>query len=203
MGLTGLFMVLALAGATLVAAHRLDRLVDTLVVIGASLLGGVVFLVAHPGMSLVAEPKVDEVCGLEGEDPGVAAAVPRVSVDEAIELLGQPGVTFVDARPGASYEYAHIPGAMSLPADDAEGVLDMQSLPIPPEGQVIAYCEGGSCEQSDYLGALLAERDVCQEVRVLAGGWQAWILAEGPTVQGATPEGDVAGDAAMSLEAAP
>ena len=79
---------------------------------------------------------------------------------------------------------------MNLPAADAEGLLDMQSLPIPPEGQVITYCDGGSCEQSEYLGLLLRQRDVCQQVRVLEGGWQAWVAAQAPTVSGHSRYGD-------------
>jgi rhodanese-related sulfurtransferase len=79
---------------------------------------------------------------------------------------------------------------MNLPAEDAAGLLDMQSLPIPPEGAVITYCDGGSCEQSESLGLLLRERDVCQQVRVLDGGWQAWVGAGAPTVSGDTRFGD-------------
>jgi 3-mercaptopyruvate sulfurtransferase SseA len=51
---------------------------------------------------------------------------------------------------------------------------------------VITYCDGVSCEQSEYLGLLLRERDVCQQVRVLEGGWQAWVSAEAPTELSAT-----------------
>jgi len=179
-----LFLVVALTVATVGLARQLDLLADLSWMIGASVLGGLLFIVAHPGLGLIAEPPdaAEATCG--AEIPLVAPVVERISIDEARALLGQPHVTFVDARPGYHYGAAHIPGAMNLPAELAEGVLDMQSLPIPHEGQVITYCEGGSCEQSEYLGVLLRERDVCQQVRVLDGGWQAWLAADGPTVSG-------------------
>lgn len=182
-----LLLVIALTVVTVALARQLDLLTDVLVMIGASILGGLVFIAAHPGLGWLAEPPndADATCG--AEIPLVAPVVERVTVEEARALLGQAHVTFVDARAGYHYTAAHIPGAMNLPADQAEGVLDMQSLPIPPEGQVITYCDGGSCEQSEYLGMLLRERDVCQQVRVLDGGWQAWVTANAPTVTGSEP----------------
>lgn len=182
-----LLLIVALTALTVGVAHRLGKLADTLVLIGASLLGGLVFMAAHPELGWVAsEPDDSEAtCGVEGELPLAEAAAPsRVSATEALELLGTPGVSFVDARPTQAYEYAHIPGAISLPAGSAEGLLDMQSLPIPPDGEVITYCDGGRCEQSEYIGELLRERDVCQRVRVLDGGWQAWATAELPVASG-------------------
>lgn len=187
-----LLLVVALTVATVALAQRLELLPDVLAVIGVSVIAGLAVLVAHPALELVAPPPNDAeaTCGVD-EIPLVGAVVERVSVDEAQVLLGQPGVTFVDARPGNYYVAAHIPGAMNLPAADAEGLLDMQSLPIPPEGVVITYCDGGTCEQSEYLGLVLRSRDVCQQVLVLEGGWQAWVAAEAPTVAGPSPDGEV------------
>jgi rhodanese-related sulfurtransferase len=183
-----LLLFAALAVLTLAVATRLQLLGDVLWIIAASVLGGLVFVTAHPALDWVAPPD-DGTC--EG-DATVAAApiVERVTVEEAIALLGQPLVTFVDARPSYHYIAEHVPGAMNLPAEDAEGLLDMQSLPIPPEGEVITYCDGGTCEQSEYLGLLLRQRDVCQQVRVLEGGWQAWVSSGAPTVSGDSRFGD-------------
>jgi rhodanese-related sulfurtransferase len=202
-----LLLVTALAVLTLALAARLQLLGDVLWIIGASLLGGLVFLAAHPKLDWLAPPD-DGIC--EG-DPSVAftpdsmnsmnsmdavnsmdgMSMQRVSIEDASALLGQPHVTFVDARASYHYTAEHVPGAMNLPAEDAEGLLDMQSLPIPHDGEVIAYCDGGSCEQSEHLGLLLRRRDVCQRVRVLEGGWQAWVSSGAPTVRGDGRDGDV------------
>ncbi|PRQ04833.1 rhodanese-like domain-containing protein [Enhygromyxa salina] len=185
-----LLLIAALLVATIALARQLELLTDLLLLGGASLLAGVVFLGLHPDLEWIATPPADEGSCSVDEIPSVAPVVDRVSIEEAQVLLEQAQVTFVDARPAYHYAAAHIPGAMNLPAEDAEGLLDMQSLPIPPEGAVITYCDGGRCEQSEYLGLLLRERDVCQKVRVLEGGWQAWVAAGGPMVSGDTRFGD-------------
>jgi rhodanese-related sulfurtransferase len=186
-----LLLVAALTAATLALAVRLQLLGDVLWIIGASVLGGLAFVAVHPTLDWVAPPD-DGTC--EGEiaidDASHAVQMERVSIEEASALLGQPLVTFVDARPSYHYTAEHVPGAMNLPAEDAEGLLDSQSLPIPPDGQVITYCDGGTCEQSEALGLLLRQRDLCQQVRVLDGGWQAWVQAGAPTVRGERPYGD-------------
>ena len=190
-----LLLVAALTVLTLALAARLQLLGDVLWIIGASVLGGIMFVAVHPALDWIAPPD-DGIC--EGDvavveaDPSGPVQMDRISIDEAIELLGDPRVTFVDARPSYHYAAEHVPGAMNLPAEDAEGVLDMQSLPIPPDGQVITYCDGGTCESSESLGLLLRQRDVCQQVRVLEGGWQAWAQSGAPTVRGDRPHGDAA-----------
>ncbi|KIG18306.1 Rhodanese-like domain protein [Enhygromyxa salina] len=186
----GLLLIAALVVATVALARQLDLLADLLQLGGASMLVGLVFLAVHPKLEWIASPPADDGSCTVDELPSVAPVVDRVSVEEAQELLERSQVTFVDARPAYHYAAAHIPGAMNLPAEDAEGLLDMQSLSLPPDGAVITYCDGGSCEQSEYLGLLLRERGVCQKVRVLEGGWQAWVGAGGSTVSGDTRFGD-------------
>ncbi len=190
-----LLLVAALAVLTLALATRLQLLGDVLWIIGASVLGGLMFVAAHPALDWVAPPD-DGFCE---SDAAVAPeqnslnSLERVSIEEASTLVDDPLVTFVDARPSYHYAAEHVPGAMNLPAEDAEGLLDMQSLPIPPDGQVIAYCDGVTCEQSESLGLLLRQRDICQRVRVLEGGWQAWVSSGAATVRGDSPYG-VSGD---------
>jgi rhodanese-related sulfurtransferase len=181
-----LFLIAVLTVLTLGLAQRLGRLRDTVLVIGVSLLGGLIVLAADPRLAWVAEPPEDGSCGLEDEAP---IRVERITVAEARALLGDETVTFVDARSGDDYVAAHIPGAVSLPANDAAGILEIQSVPILPDGQVITYCNGGACEQSEYLGLLLRDREVCKQVSVLEGGWAAWVAAEAPTVRGESQDG--------------
>ncbi|MFV8750023.1 rhodanese-like domain-containing protein [Nannocystaceae bacterium ST9] len=190
-----LFLLAVLTVLTLGLAQRLGLLGDTTLMIGASLLGGVTFLSVHPDLDWIGEEPQDQTCGLEGEDE-LAIRVERISVDDAQALLGDETVTFVDARSGDDYVAAHIPGAVSLPASDAAGILEIQSVPILPEGQVITYCNGGACEQSEYLGVLLRDREVCKQVMVLEGGWAAWVEAAAPTVSGEGQDGSISVDVA-------
>jgi rhodanese-related sulfurtransferase len=187
----GLILIGVLTVGTLLLAKQLGQLVDVATVVGAGLLGGVLFLGLHPELAWIAdEPdESDATCG-GGEGLAEAPALERISVTEAMQLVSEGGAVFIDARSEDDYCRAHIPGAMSLPAYEAEGLLEMQSLPIPPDGKVITYCEGGRCEQSEYLGSVLSEKGVCRQVRVLDGGWEAWTAAEGPAVVGDSLYGD-------------
>lgn len=125
---------------------------------------------------------VQAVCGAGLEE---VFSVPRISVPEAVELLGRKDITFVDARSAEEHASAHIPSSISLPATDAEDVLGTQSVPIPPENLIVTYCDGLTCEQSEYLGMLLKDRTACEQVNVLEGGWNAWIEAGAPITTGA------------------
>lgn len=183
-----MFLIAVLTVLTLGLAHRLGLLRDTGLMIGASLLGGVIVLGVDPRLAWLAEPPEEGSCGLEDELP---IQVERITVAEAQALLGDETVTFVDARAGDDYVASHIPGAVSLPASDAAGILEIQSVPILPDGQVITYCNGGTCEQSEYLGLLLRDREVCKQVLVLEGGWAAWVAAEAPTVSGEDRHGSL------------
>jgi len=86
----------------------------------------------------------------------------RVTAEEALALIGQPGVDLVDAREPAQYTNAvrrgprggHIPGAISVPrelcVDDAGNFKSNAELRAVLEGEglqagrrVVAYCNGG------------------------------------------------------------
>lgn len=139
-------------------------------------------------LPVIADPPApeDTVCGMDAlDDHGQAMPVRigRLPVGEALDLLGNAGVTFVDARSRDAYEAGHVPGAVSLPAETAAGLMEVQSVPVPPNDIVITYCEGAAaCEQGEYLGVLLRDQAGCSRVRVLEGGWQAWA-AEGAPIQ--------------------
>ncbi len=98
--------------------------------------------------------------------------------------LGEPAQVILDLRPSSAYADGHIPGALNLPATDAEATLTMQSFPLPIDELVVCYCEGWSCEQSEHLGKILQDQVGCQQVRVLAGGWLRWTERGGPIERG-------------------
>ena len=184
----GLLLIAALIAATLVVAQRLGLLSELLSLVGAAFVGGLAFLALHPQLDWIAPlpDGADASCGAGELPEPQPPTITRISVAEARGMLGSGQVTFIDARPIHAYAQAHVPGALSLPAYEAEGLLEMQSLPIPPDGRVITYCEGGRCEQSEYLSSVLSERGVCREILVLDGGWQAWLAADAPRVSGAS-----------------
>jgi 3-mercaptopyruvate sulfurtransferase SseA len=153
-------------------------ILDLLVLVGVSTLLGLGHLGIREELAWVADPPDPQVetCSIEEQ----AALVQRMSIEEALELVGQPGVTFVDARETTAFEAGHVPGALSLPAAEAAGILEVQTVPIPPDDLVITYCDTKACERSEFLGVLLRDRAGCQQVRVLAGGWSSWVEASAP-----------------------
>jgi len=88
---------------------------------------------------------------------------------------------FVDARPREEYEAGHIPGAVSLPYEEAG--FDPERLErFDPGGKpVIVYCGGGACELSTNLALRLVEAGK-KKILVFVGGWTAW-QAEGYPVE--------------------
>ncbi len=65
------------------------------------------------------------------------------------------GTTIViDVRPRTEYDAGHIPGAISIPVQE----LDKQLASLPRRKEIIAYCRGPYCVQSDAAVELLAKR---------------------------------------------
>ena len=60
----------------------------------------------------------------------------RISLDDAYTAYLDGSAVFVDARSLDQYEQGHIPGALSLPADEIADRLDE----LDPDDPIIAYC---------------------------------------------------------------
>lgn len=163
---------------------------DVLLLTGVSGALGLAHLAARPELPLSAPAPTAAAPACSVGEP--FALVERIDLERARARLGDPGVTFVDARPVDAFRAAHIPGAINLPAGEAAGILEVQSIPIPSDDLVVTYCDTRACEQAEYLGLLLRDAVGCREVRVLAGGWRAWIEAGAPV--GPDPAGAPAGD---------
>jgi thiosulfate/3-mercaptopyruvate sulfurtransferase len=116
----------------------------------------------------------------------------RATAEEMLSLIGQPGVTLVDARDSGQYSgtvvrqpgrAGHIPGALSLPRelliDSATGTFRSNeelaqifaSAGVHPEERVAAYCNGGVAATTVLFGlALLGHRNLTN----YDGSWNEW-----------------------------
>lgn len=83
---------------------------------------------------------------------------------ELMERLSDSDVVVLDVRPEEEYRAGHIPGALSVPVDALEAVLQT----LPKDREVIAYCRGPYCVFSDEAVKLLGAR-----------GYRASRLVEG------------------------
>lgn len=99
----------------------------------------------------------------------------------------QDGALFVDARLTAQYEEGHVQGALAIPVWEA-GVDDKVAL-LPFEAQgdlsrpVVAYCNGGDCEDSHSLAAKIRATGF-QNVYVYKDGWPDWQAKGRPSTKG-------------------
>lgn len=60
----------------------------------------------------------------------------------------------IDVRPRTEYDAGHIPGAISIPVQELEKHL----ASLPRRKEIVAYCRGPYCVQSDVAVELLAKR---------------------------------------------
>lgn len=164
---------------------------DAVVLLAAATALGLASLGMRADVPLIAaapEPTVAS-CVLEDDIDAWdnSPSMPRIAVHEVAQQLEAGHLTVVDARPVEAFARAHIPGAISLPATEAEALLGTQTLPIPPGDLVVTYCDGDGFE-SETVGRLLGVSAGCSQVYVLDGGWSAWV-ASGAPVEEADQDG--------------
>jgi len=99
----------------------------------------------------------------------------EVSVEETREALRKRRARVIDVREDHEWNEAHIKGARHL----GKGIIerDIEKFATDKSSDLILYCGGG------YRAALAADslqRMGYTNVRSMAGGWRAWIDADGP-----------------------
>lgn len=98
--------------------------------------------------------------------------------EELLARMAEGAVVLVDVRPPEEFAAGHIPGAVSVPLELLEDLLDT----LPVDSEVVAYCRGPYC--------LLAPRalDVLRahglRARRLEDGFPEWRLAGLPVAVG-------------------
>ncbi|WP_328328329.1 MULTISPECIES: metalloregulator ArsR/SmtB family transcription factor [unclassified Streptomyces] len=91
-----------------------------------------------------------------------------VTADELRAHIDDPKILIVDVRSAADYARGHVPGAVSLPAEELRQKIDS----IPRGVEVIAYCQGPYCVLSPDLVRLLRSHEI--PARPLEGGITRW-----------------------------
>ncbi len=135
--------------------------------LAALVLGGAVNLV-HPKRIPWVEDWANRV-----EARAVAGQVDLVQLSDMIRFLRDDSRLFVDARPAADYARGHLPGAVSIPYEDA---VKQPALLQPLHQSVrppVVYCSGPECEDSLLLALLLREEGG-PDAAVFVGGMELW-----------------------------
>jgi thiosulfate/3-mercaptopyruvate sulfurtransferase len=110
-----------------------------------------------------------------------------VETTDLVDLLSQPGVRVLDARPAEEYRQGHVPGAVNLPAPSTDSLeSNRQGFPLPPDrarelfraagvntdSRLIVYDNQGNRFSARVFYVL--EFFGHQHVQVLNGGFPKW-----------------------------
>jgi len=105
----------------------------------------------------------------------------RVAESDFVEVETARGwganVIWIDARPSEDFERDHVPGAVSLNEDRwGEGLSQFLATQWSPEKKIVVYCTAASCNLAeDVARRLREEAKLPNEIRILKGGWEAWL----------------------------
>lgn len=104
------------------------------------------------------------------------AAENEIDLPTAVQLGSK--VLWVDARPRAEFENAHIPGAVLLNEDEWERLIDGFLDSWNRDSRVVIYCSSASCDASRGVAERLKSEARIQNVYVLKGGWETWLASQ-------------------------
>lgn len=112
---------------------------------------------------------------------------------QAWELFNDPRyqqhlIVFIDARDDRHYAEGHIPGAAQFDHYRPEKYL-LQTLSICQMAeQIVVYCNGGDCEDSEFAAIMLRDAGVPnQKLFVYSGGITEWMAKKFPVTTGDQP----------------
>ena len=145
-----------------------------------------------PGASATNTPSAWELLAAKLKEKGLRLA----DSNQVFQLFHDPRyeqnlVAFIDARNDEHYQAGHIPGAYQLDYYYKEKylppLLDLFRL----AEQVVVYCNGGNCEDSELTAALLADANIVPRERLLVygGGITEWTSNGWPVELGERKSG--------------
>jgi rhodanese-related sulfurtransferase len=104
-----------------------------------------------------------------------------VHSNRVVELFRDPRhqqglVAFIDAREDSYYQEGHIPGAYQLDYYRPEAYLPTVLPVCQIAAEIVVYCNGGNCEDSEFAANfLLAAGIPSEKLLVYVGGMTEWI----------------------------
>lgn len=126
-----------------------------------------------------------------------AKGLAPVQKAEVLALYNDPEyqagmVLFIDARDDAAFEAGHIPGAHQLdyyrPEKHLPTVLPLTQI----AREIVLYCNGGDCEDSEFAAGLLRDAGVSPEkIKVYVGGFTEWKTNNLPVEMGPRMSGNI------------
>ena len=115
--------------------------------------------------------------------------------EEVVERFEDPmyayeAYVFIDARDDDHYSQGHIPGAHQFDHYRADRYQEAMLQIIPTSMEIVVYCNGGDCEDSESAALFLLGLGADPErIRVFTGGITEWTGRGMPLEQGARNSG--------------
>jgi rhodanese-related sulfurtransferase len=129
----------------------------------------------------LAAEQLEDLPGLADAYLGDRALIEEVDPEELLDRLGSRDLVLIDVRPEAEYAAGHLPGALSVPPDRIDELVDT----LPVHGDVGAYCRGPYCAYADDAIRRLAARG--RRARRLREGVPEWRRRGRPVRTGPVP----------------
>jgi len=104
----------------------------------------------------------------------------------------QDAIMFIDARDEDDYGKGHIPGAFEFYHYHPDKYLADVLTPCQLAEQIIVYCNGGDCDDSESAALFLRDRGVpAAKLFIYGGGMTNWEAARLPVESGARGSGNI------------
>ncbi|HMO51057.1 MAG TPA: rhodanese-like domain-containing protein [Kiritimatiellia bacterium] len=107
------------------------------------------------------------------EQSALETGMQVMTVAEAEAAVQSFSHIVLDARREADYLAGHLPGAMSLPANDVDAHFAMISSLLDPAMPIMVYCSGQDCDESLLVGRMVIDAGYTN-VTLFVGGFRAW-----------------------------
>lgn len=147
--------------------------------------------VAQPATNVVPSEAEQAIARLK------AKGLQVVTLEEMKKLLLDPGyahgsIIFVDARDDDHYQAGHIPGAYQLDYYHPDKYLAAVVAASQAAKQVVVYCTGGDCEDSEMTAIMLRDGGIPnQKLFVYSGGMNEWEARQEPIETGTRNSGQM------------
>ncbi len=115
----------------------------------------------------------------------VMAQFPVISADDvSVWMRGKQKVVLIDSRLTEEYQQAHLPGAISIPAERMK--LEAKKLPKDKATPLIFYCRGAGCSLSRTAATAAMEMGYTY-LMIYQAGMPDWLLRGNPVQKGDKP----------------
>jgi len=142
-------------------------------------------------------PEQELLAKLSGE------GLQTISGDEVFKLFSDPRtqegrIIFVDARNDHEYQKGHIPGALQFDYFRSEDYVVAVVTACQTAEQIIVYCNGGKCTDSEYASLMLRDQGNVpgSKLFIYTGGITDWNAKHHPVEAGARNSGKIIDTAA-------